>query len=44
MRRWLSGTDDAPTESEFVIAKDADLQCTRTGQVLRTWAASQSST
>ena len=34
MRRWLSGTDDAPTEGEIDIAKDADLQCTRTGQVL----------
>lgn len=34
MRRWLLGKDDAPTEGEFAIAKDADLLCTRTGQVL----------
>src|SRR5262245_8660371 len=34
MRRWLLGKDDAPTEGEFPIARDADLQCTRTGQVL----------
>jgi cephalosporin-C deacetylase-like acetyl esterase len=34
MRRWLSGIDDAPTEGEIDIAKDAELQCTRTGQVL----------
>ena len=34
MRRWLLGKDDAPVEGDFAIAKDADLQCTRTGQVL----------
>jgi len=34
MRRWLLGKDDAKTESDFPIARDADLQCTRTGQVL----------
>jgi len=34
MRRWLLGKDDAKTEADFPIAKDADLQCTRTGQVL----------
>jgi hypothetical protein len=34
MRRWLSQTDDAPTEGETAIASDAELQCTRTGQVL----------
>jgi len=34
MRRWLSRTEDAPTEGEIAIAPDADLQCTRTGQVL----------
>jgi cephalosporin-C deacetylase-like acetyl esterase/pimeloyl-ACP methyl ester carboxylesterase len=34
MRRWLLGVDDAPTEGEIPVAKDADLRCTRTGQVL----------
>lgn len=34
MRRWLLGKDDAVRESDFPIFKDADLQCTRTGQVL----------
>ncbi len=34
MRRWLSRTDDAPIEGETVLASNADLQCTRTGQVL----------
>jgi hypothetical protein len=34
MRRWLLETDDAVTEGDFAIAKDADLYCTRTGQVL----------
>jgi cephalosporin-C deacetylase-like acetyl esterase len=34
MRRWLLHKDDAPVEEDVPIAKDADLQCTRTGQVL----------
>lgn len=34
MRRWLLHQDDAPSEGEFPIAKDPELQCTRTGQVL----------
>ena len=34
MRRWLLGKDDAPIEGETVRCHDADLQCTRTGQVL----------
>ena len=34
MRRWLLGVDDAIVESSFPIEKDADLQCTETGQVL----------
>lgn len=34
MRRWLLHKDDAPTEGNFPIFKDAELQCTRTGQVL----------
>jgi len=34
MRRWLLQKDDAPTEEPFTAAKDAQLQCTRTGQVL----------
>jgi dienelactone hydrolase len=34
MRRWLLEKDDAIVEPSFPIAKDADLNCTRTGQVL----------
>lgn len=34
MRRWLLAKDDAPVENEFAIAKDPEIQCTRTGQVL----------
>jgi hypothetical protein len=34
MRRWLVGVDDAPVEGDFPIFKDAELQCTETGQVL----------
>jgi dienelactone hydrolase len=34
MRRWLLHKDDALVEVDVPIAKDADLQCTRTGQVL----------
>ncbi len=34
MRRWLLKIDDAPVEDDFPIAKDEELQCTRTGQVL----------
>ena len=34
MRRWLLGRDDAPVEGEFPVFKDAELQCTETGQVL----------
>lgn len=34
MRRWLMQKDDAPVETDFPIFKDAELQCTRTGQVL----------
>jgi cephalosporin-C deacetylase-like acetyl esterase len=34
MRRWLSKQDDAPLEPDFPVFKDAELQCTRTGQVL----------
>jgi dienelactone hydrolase len=34
MRRWLLHKDDALTEEPFTAAKDAQLQCTRTGQVL----------
>jgi cephalosporin-C deacetylase-like acetyl esterase len=34
MRRWLLDRDDAPSEGDFPIVKDADLQCTRSGQVL----------
>jgi cephalosporin-C deacetylase-like acetyl esterase len=34
LRRWLVGVDDAPEEREAIVFKDADLQCTRSGQVL----------
>jgi len=34
MRRWLLGVDDAPVEGDFPVFKDAELQCTQTGQVL----------
>lgn len=34
MRRWLLGEDDAPFEGDFPIATDAELQVTKTGQVL----------
>jgi dienelactone hydrolase len=34
MKRWLLKQDEAVEEPEFPIATDADLQCTRTGQVL----------
>jgi dienelactone hydrolase/pimeloyl-ACP methyl ester carboxylesterase len=34
LRRWLLKVDDARVESDFAIATDAMLQCTRTGQVL----------
>ncbi len=34
MRRWLLNQDDAPAEEPGSIFKDADLQCTRSGQVL----------
>lgn len=34
MRRWLLGIDDAPVEPEFPVFKDAELQCTASGQVL----------
>ena len=30
MRRWLLNQDDAPTEPEFAIAKDEQLQCPET--------------
>ena len=34
MRRWLLGVDDAPVEGDFPVFKDAELQCTTSGQVL----------
>ncbi len=34
MRRWLLKQDDAPTEPDFAIRRQPELQCTRTGQVL----------
>ncbi len=35
MRRWLLKQDDAVDEPDILIATDAELRCTRTGQVLR---------
>src|SRR5271170_6942709 len=34
MKRWLLKQDEAIDEPDFSIATDAELQCTRTGQVL----------
>src|SRR5262249_3885795 len=34
MRRWLLKQDDAVLEPDFPLATDAELQCTRSGQVL----------
>ncbi len=34
MRRWLAGIDDAPDERDAAIFTDAELRCTRSGQVL----------
>jgi cephalosporin-C deacetylase-like acetyl esterase len=34
MRRWLLHKDDAPFEEDSAIFTDAQLQCTRSGQVL----------
>jgi cephalosporin-C deacetylase-like acetyl esterase len=34
MRRWLLKKDDDVDEPDFPVATDAELQCTRTGQVL----------
>jgi hypothetical protein len=34
LRRWLLRMDDAPSERDFAIATDAQLQCTASGQVL----------
>jgi cephalosporin-C deacetylase-like acetyl esterase len=34
MRRWLLKIDDTAVEGSFSIVKDAELSCTRTGQVL----------
>ena len=44
MRRWLLGKDDAAVEGDFPIANDAELHCTRTGQVLEDSRASRPST
>jgi len=34
MRRWLLGIDEPTVEGDFPVFKDAELQCTETGQVL----------
>ena len=35
MRRWLQGIDDDATEPELTLRKDADLQVTDSGQVVK---------
>jgi cephalosporin-C deacetylase-like acetyl esterase len=35
MRRWLLAKDDAPVEADVPLEKEADLQCTRSGQLMR---------
>lgn len=42
MRRWLLLRDDAPVETDFPIAADAQLQVTRSGQVLSEFPGSSS--
>jgi dienelactone hydrolase len=37
MRRWLLGVDDAPVETPAVALPEADLRCTKSGQVLTEW-------
>jgi dienelactone hydrolase/pimeloyl-ACP methyl ester carboxylesterase len=34
LKRWLMKQDDAAVEPEFAVLTDAELQCTRSGQVL----------
>ncbi|MCI0682115.1 MAG: prolyl oligopeptidase family serine peptidase [Gemmataceae bacterium] len=34
MKKWLSGVEERIVEGDFPSFKDADLQCTRSGQVL----------
>jgi cephalosporin-C deacetylase-like acetyl esterase len=34
LRRWLVGVDDAPPERDAAVFGDAELRCTRSGQVL----------
>lgn len=34
MRRWLLDRNDSPVEGDFPVFTDAELQCTRSGQVL----------
>jgi dienelactone hydrolase len=38
MKRWLLKQDEALLEPDFPILTDAELQCTRTGQVLSSFA------
>ncbi len=35
LKRWLLKDDGAATEPDFPVASDAELQCTRAGQVMR---------
>ncbi len=34
LRRWLVGKDDNPNEQEMTLSSDAELQCTKSGEVL----------
>jgi dienelactone hydrolase len=34
LRRWLAGVDEIPRERDDPVAKDVDLRCTASGQVL----------
>lgn len=34
LRRWLVGKDDNPVEPAHTLSKDAELQCTKSGQVI----------
>src|SRR5205823_9334719 len=42
LRRWLLKIDDAPVEADFPIASDAQLQVTRSGQVLSDFPGAKS--
>ncbi len=43
MRRWLMGIDDAAVEGDVAILKDAELQCTNSGQVMKEFPKARTS-